>query len=90
MDNNGGDNDNKEELVVEKVLEDIVFIVFELSCIDFVKNLEKHKDIEENRVMFSSFIIPVFDSNGRGNSENFRTLIKINLPLKRMTPRITI
>jgi hypothetical protein len=73
LDNNGGDNDNKKELVVEKVLEDIVFLVFEFSCIDFVEDLKEHEDIEENRVMFSGFIIPVFDSNGRGNSKNFRT-----------------
>jgi hypothetical protein len=90
LNDDGGNNDNKEELVVEKVLEDIVFLVFEFSCIDFVEDLKEHEDIEENRVVFSGFIIPVLDSNGRGNSEDFRTLIKINLPLKRMTPRMTI
>jgi hypothetical protein len=72
LNDNGGNNNNKEEFVVEEVFKDVVFFILELSCVNLVEDLEKHEDIEEDRVMLSSFAVPFLNSNRRGNSKDFR------------------
>jgi hypothetical protein len=63
LNDNGGNDNNKEEFIIEEVLEDVVFFILEFSCINFVEDLEKNENVEEDRVMLSGFIVPIFDSN---------------------------
>ena len=63
MNYNGGNDNNKEKFVVEEMLEDVEFIILEFSCIDFVEDLEKYEDVEEDRVVLSGFVVPFLDSN---------------------------
>lgn len=59
LDDNGGHNDHQEQFVIKEVLENIVFVVLQLTGIDLVKHLKQHKDIEEDGVVLSSLIVPV-------------------------------
>ena len=43
------------------MLENVVFISLEFSCVDFVEHLEENEDIEENTVMFTSLSVPFID-----------------------------
>lgn len=63
MNDDSADNDNQEKLVIEEVFKDVVLITFQFSSIDLVENLKKDEDVEENRVMFTSFIVPVSNSD---------------------------
>ncbi len=65
--------DHQEQWVVEEVLENVWFLNLQLSCVNLVKDLEQHKNIEENWVMLTSLIIPFFDMDWWWNSENLRT-----------------
>lgn len=73
LDDDGGNNNHQEELVVEEVLEDVVFVVLELTGVDLVEDLEQHENVEENGVVLSSLIVPVTHTNGWGDTEQFRT-----------------
>jgi len=64
LDDNGGDNNDQEEFVIEEMLEDIVFVIFEFSGVDFIEDLKKYENVEEDGIVFTCFIIPVFNSNG--------------------------
>ena len=75
MDDNGADNDDQEHLVVEKLLENVVFVRLQLTSVDFVEDLQQDKDVEENRVVLACFVIPVAYVDWRGNSEDLRTWI---------------
>jgi len=63
LNDNGGNDNNKEEFVVEEMLEYVEFFILEFSCIDFVEDLEKYEDVEEDRVVLSGFVVPFLDSN---------------------------
>jgi len=80
LDDNGSNNNNQEEFVVEEVFEDVGFIGFEFSCVDFVEDLEEHKDVEEDGVVLSGLVVPFSDVNGWRNAEELGTLIRYILP----------
>jgi len=73
LDDDCTNNNHQEQFVVEEVLENVVLVSFEFSCVDLIENLKQHKNVEEDRVVLSCFIIPVSDSNGAGDSKDFRT-----------------
>lgn len=71
LNDEGEDQDSHEQRVVEEVLEDVDFLVLELSSVDFIEDLKQHEDVEEDGVVLACLIIPVLHSDGRGNIENF-------------------
>jgi hypothetical protein len=48
LNDNGSNDNNKEELVVEEMFEDVVFFVLEFSCVDFIEDLKKYENVEED------------------------------------------
>lgn len=44
------------------MFKDIVLLGFKFSGVDFIEDLKKHENIEENGVMFASLIVPIGDS----------------------------
>ena len=63
LDDDGADQNDQEELVVEEVLEDVVLVGFELPGVDFVEDLKEHENVEENGLMFAGLIIPFTHTN---------------------------
>ena len=59
LDNEGEDENNKEERVVEEVLEDIDLCFLEFSGVDLVEDLHQDETVEEDGVVLSAFIGPV-------------------------------
>lgn len=76
LDHDGDHKNEQEERIVEEVLEDVDFVRFQLSGVDFVEDLHQHEGIEENAVMFSALDSPFLDADRRLNSEDFRAYIK--------------
>lgn len=73
LDDDGGNDDYEEELVVEEVLEDIVFVALELTSIDLVEDLQQDEDVEEDRIVLACLVIPFAHADGGGNAEEFGT-----------------
>jgi hypothetical protein len=63
LDDNCTDDDNQKEGIVEEILENIGFRVFQFPRINFIKYLQQHKHIEENRVMLTRLFSPLGDTN---------------------------
>jgi hypothetical protein len=63
LDDNGRHKDHEEQFVIEELLKNVKFICFQLSGIDFVKDLKQDEHIEEDRVVFPSLIVPFLYSN---------------------------
>lgn len=61
LDDDGADQDDDEEWVVEEVLEDVNLRWLQFSGIDFVENLEHHENVEEDGIVLSGFLVPVAD-----------------------------
>lgn len=73
LDDDCHDHNDQEKFVVEEVFENVVLISFEFSGVDLVEDLKQHEDIEEDGVVFTSLVVPVFDSDWARDSEDFRT-----------------
>jgi hypothetical protein len=63
LDDDGADKDGQEQLVVEEVLEDVVFVSLQFAGVDFIEDLQQHEYVEEDRVMLAGLIIPVTDTD---------------------------
>ena len=50
--------------------------MLKLSSIDFIEDLQQDKDIEENGVVFSSLIIPIFHMDWRRNTKDLGAYIR--------------
>lgn len=72
LNNDGGDEDDKEQGVVKEVGEDIDFSWFEFSSVDLIEDLHKNEGVEENAVMFTRLDCPLFHSDRRLDSEQLR------------------
>ena len=66
------DND-QEEFVIEEIFENVVFISFQLTSVDFVEYLKENENVEEDGVVFSCLVVPIADSDRTGNAENIGT-----------------
>jgi hypothetical protein len=64
LDDDGAYDDDEEERVVEEVLEDIDFCMFQFPCINLIEYLQQHKHIKEYGVMSPSFLRPLPHFNG--------------------------
>lgn len=53
LDNNGEDDNENEETIVEESLEDIILIFSKLSAVDFVEDLHEHERVEDQSVVFN-------------------------------------
>jgi len=73
LNDDGADNDDEEKFIVEEVFEHVSLLIFELPCIDFIEDLQQHEHVEEDGVVFACLIIPIFNANGWGNTEELRT-----------------
>lgn len=74
LDDDGGNKDHQEQWVVEEVFKNVHFWCLQLSGVDLVENLQQDENVEENWVVLTSLIIPVFNVNWWWNSEDFRSL----------------
>jgi len=61
LDDKGENEDQEEHRVVEEICKYIDLGFFELSGIDLIEDLHQDEAVEENAVMFSTFIVPVTD-----------------------------
>ena len=59
LDNEGDDENDKEERVVEEILEDIDLCFLEFSGVDLVEDLHQDETVEEDAIVLSVFIVPV-------------------------------
>lgn len=75
LDDDGADENDQEQFVVEEVFEDVVLVRFQLSGVDFVEDLEEHENVEEDGFVFAGLIVPFADSDRRGDSEDFGTCV---------------
>lgn len=73
LDDDGGNHDHEEELIIEEILEDIVFMVLELTSVDLVEDLQQDEDVEEDGVMLTGLIVPVTNTDRGRNAEQFGT-----------------
>ncbi len=64
-----GNQDDQEQRIIKEMLKHVWFCDFQLSSINFVENLQQDENVEEDWVMFTGFIIPVFDMNRWWNTE---------------------
>lgn len=64
LNDNSGNYNDQEEFVVEEMLKNVVFIILKFSGVDFIEDLKEYENIEEYGVVFTCFIIPVFNSDG--------------------------
>jgi hypothetical protein len=71
LDDNCAYHNHKEQFVVEEILENVVLISLQFTGVDFVEYLQQDEYVEEDRVVFASFVIPVFHVNRGWNSEKF-------------------
>lgn len=55
LDQASADHNAKEEEVIEKAMEDVVFLHSKFPSIDLIENLHKHKSVEDQRVMLCLF-----------------------------------
>jgi hypothetical protein len=46
------------------MLKDVYFLWLQFSSVYLVENLEQYEYIEEDAVMFTSLIVPIFNLNG--------------------------
>ena len=76
LDDDGGDHDHQEQLVVEEVLEDVVLVVLQLTGVDLVEDLQQHEDVEEDGVVLAGLVIPVAHADGGGDAEEFGACVR--------------
>jgi hypothetical protein len=57
-DEDAGD-DEDEEIVIEEILEDIDFLLLQLSSVEEVKHLQEDKDVEEDTEMLATGVVPL-------------------------------
>jgi hypothetical protein len=69
LNEDGGDKNEEEQCVVEEVFKDVIFVGFQLTSVDFVKDLKQHKHVEEDGVVFACLFVPVSHSDRRGDSK---------------------
>ena len=58
------------------MLKHVYFFCLQFSGVDLIEHLKQHENVEEDAVMFTSLIVPIFNLNGWWNSENFRAFDK--------------
>ena len=58
-------DDQNEKVVVTDVSADVDFVLFEFSGIEEVKNLQEHKNVEEQTQMNAGFWAPVIGLNSQ-------------------------
>lgn len=63
LDDNGGNDDNDEKLVVEEVLKNVVLVVLQLSGVDLVEDLKQNEHVEEDGVVLSCLFVPIANSD---------------------------
>ena len=63
MDHDGDDEDDKEEGIVEEILEDVEFSFLEFPSVDLVEDLHQDKSVEEDAVVFASLVVPLTDTD---------------------------
>ena len=73
LDDDGGHQDDQEQLVVEEVLEHVDLVWLQLTSVDLVEHLEEHEDVEEDGVVLAGLIVPLAHSDGGGDAEQLRT-----------------
>lgn len=73
LNDDGSNQNNQEKWVVEEVFKDVGFLWLKFSGVDFIEDLKQDENVEEDAVMFTSFLIPVSSLDWWWNSENFRT-----------------
>lgn len=73
LDDDGGHQDDQEQLVVEEVLEHVDLVGLQLTSVDLVEHLEEHEDVEEDGVVFAGLIVPLAHSDGGGDAEQLGT-----------------
>ena len=69
LDDDGHDEDDEEERVVEEVGKYVDLGWFQFAGVDLVEDLKENESVEEEAVMATSCVVPVFDSNGRLDAE---------------------
>ena len=64
-------DDEDEEIVIEEILEDVDFLLLELSGVEEVKHLQEDKHIEEDTEMLTTGIVPLLhcQTDRTSNSE---------------------
>ena len=67
------DQNYYEHLIIEEIFENIKLFRAEFSAVNLVEELEEHKYVEEDRVMFSSVYVPDTDFDWWGNIKYFGT-----------------
>jgi hypothetical protein len=72
--NNCEDNDENKEVVAKESSKYVIFGPLEFSGVDFVKNLEKNENVEENCVVLSVFVVPGFVHSSRWNAKELISL----------------
>jgi len=75
LDDDGGNKNNQEELVVEEVFEDVEFIVLQLTGVDLVEDLQQNEDVEKDGIVLSGLVVPLTHTDGRGDAEQFGAYI---------------
>lgn len=63
LDGEGEDEDDREEGVIEEVLEDVDLSRFQLPGVDLVEDLKQHEGMEEDAVMFSGLDSPLLSAD---------------------------
>jgi hypothetical protein len=51
--------DEDEEIVIEEILEDVEFLLLQLSSVEEVEHLQEDKDIEEDTEMLTTGVVPL-------------------------------
>ena len=76
LNQNGDEEDDEEEGVVEEVGEDVQLSFLQFPGVDFVEDLHQDKGVEEDAVVFAGLVVPLADSDGRLDVEELGTFVK--------------
>lgn len=76
MHDDGEENDEKEQRIVEETCKYIVFVGFKFSGIDFVEDLQEDEDLEEHCQVDTVLEVPLFNLKTIFNTEDLRTVEK--------------
>ena len=76
LNQNGDEEDDEEEGVVEEVGEDVQLSFLQFPGVDFVEDLHQDKGVEEDAVVFAGLVVPLADADGRLDVEELGTFVK--------------
>ena len=63
LDRDGDDEDDKEERIVEEILENVQLSFLEFPGVDFIEDLHQDEGVEEYAVMFAGLVVPLADAD---------------------------